>query len=87
VVFRIFRYRKIILSGYQAMLHISTTTHSTTECFEPTAGNWVALRDLPSAYSFNEALLLCELPEVGWLAWVPDYGQMLLASSQFYRSL
>jgi hypothetical protein len=45
--------------------------------------DWVKLRDLPSAYSFDEALLLCECAEEGrWVAWVPDFGEIVLEANQ-----
>lgn len=44
---------------------------------------WVKLLDLPGPFSFDEALLLCEYPEGQWLAWVPDFGEILLSPGQF----
>jgi len=46
--------------------------------------SWVALHHYPSQYGFDEALLLCQTSQTGWLAWVPDYGEILLDRSDFY---
>lgn len=45
---------------------------------------WVQLNGLPSEYSFEEALLLCQQDSDKWLAWVPDHGQIVLNQSDFY---
>lgn len=46
--------------------------------------SWVKLIELPSEYSADKALLLCqESPEV-WVAWVPDHGEVRLDRSNFY---
>jgi hypothetical protein len=47
------------------------------------ANTWVHLQELPSPYSFSEALLLC--PQVSpegenqWFVWVPDHGEAVLS--------
>ncbi|MBF2079731.1 MAG: hypothetical protein IGR76_14730 [Synechococcales cyanobacterium T60_A2020_003] len=46
---------------------------------------WVKLKATPSPYSHSEAVLLCEIAEDKWLAWVPDFGEMQLTSAQFVR--
>jgi hypothetical protein len=64
--------------------------------FTPNPYLWVKLRDLLSDYSYDEALLLCEVavepsgdfdgnsePQ-GWVAWVPDVGEVRLQRHQFY---
>lgn len=45
---------------------------------------WVKLLQPLSAYSFNEAKLLCEGPSGRWVAWVPDHGEVILDRSDFY---
>ncbi|MFZ9736600.1 MAG: hypothetical protein ACO3EZ_01155 [Prochlorotrichaceae cyanobacterium] len=45
--------------------------------------SWVRLNNLLHEYSFDEALLLCE-SDAGWLAWVPDHGEVLLHRDDFY---
>lgn len=52
--------------------------------FVPQSNLWVKLRDPLSAYSFDEALLLCEKANGGWIAWVPDLGEVTLDRHQFY---
>jgi hypothetical protein len=43
------------------------------------------LLDLPSAFSFDEALLLCQCSAREWVAWIPDSGEEVLHTSQFCR--
>ncbi|MBF2086555.1 hypothetical protein [Thermoleptolyngbya sp. C42_A2020_037] len=45
---------------------------------------WVNLLQPLSAYSFNEAKLLCQEASGSWVAWVPDYGEVVLDRSDFY---
>jgi hypothetical protein len=64
--------------------------------FAPTPYLWVKLRDLLSDYSYDEALLLCEVAAESssdfdsnsapqeWVAWVPDVGEVRLQRRQFY---
>jgi hypothetical protein len=47
------------------------------------ASTWVKLLELPTAFSFDEALLLCQVTEDKWLAWIPDHGEELLNTRQF----
>ncbi|KYC43349.1 hypothetical protein WA1_11785 [Scytonema hofmannii PCC 7110] len=47
------------------------------------ANNWVKLIELPSPYSFDEALLLCQVSQDEWLAWIPDHGEAVLNNRQF----
>ncbi len=53
--------------------------------FNFSASTWVKLRELPSPYSFDEALLLCEDSQGYWLTWVPDFGEVKLHPSQFSK--
>lgn len=50
--------------------------------YEPST--WVRLRQPPTAFSFDEAWLLCECDSDRWLAWVPDYGEIMLTTDEFY---
>ncbi|HEY9596446.1 MAG TPA: hypothetical protein V6D33_02110 [Cyanophyceae cyanobacterium] len=61
---------------------LSKSTSSTTE-LDSYASTWVKLRELPSPYSYEEALLLCQHSDTEWIVWIPDYGQMILHRSQF----
>jgi hypothetical protein len=47
------------------------------------ASEWVQLLQHPTAYSGDEALLLCQCSEREWLAWIPEYGEILLTIDQF----
>ncbi|MBD0264797.1 MAG: hypothetical protein ICV78_19360 [Tolypothrix sp. Co-bin9] len=47
------------------------------------ASTWVKLLELPSTFSFDEALLLCQVTEDEWLAWIPDHGEALLNTRQY----
>lgn len=46
--------------------------------------SWVKLIELPSEYSSDEALLLCQESVDTWLAWVPNHGEIQLNRSDFY---
>ena len=47
------------------------------------ADTWVQLLELPSTFSFDEALLLCQLSADEWVAWIPNYGEAVLHVGQF----
>ncbi|OUL37638.1 hypothetical protein BV372_01375 [Nostoc sp. T09] len=47
------------------------------------ASSWVKLLQLPNPFSFEEALLLCQVAEDEWLAWIPDHGEAVLHTRQF----
>lgn len=44
---------------------------------------WVKLLELPSPFSFDEALLLCKCSDSEWLAWIPEWGEAVLHTRQF----
>lgn len=52
--------------------------------FQP--DTWVKLLELPSRLSFDEALLLCQISEDDWVAWIPDHGEAVLHVSEFCRA-
>lgn len=54
--------------------------------FQPKSDLWVALRNAPSDFSHDEALLLCETSVGEWVAWVPGFGEVTLNRSQFFQS-
>ena len=68
-------------------LPVSPRTTSTADFAEfiPQANIWVKLREPLSAYSTDEALLLCEDAGGQWVAWVPDFGVAILGRHQYYR--
>ncbi|WP_432810378.1 hypothetical protein [Pantanalinema sp. GBBB05] len=49
--------------------------------FEPST--WVKVLHPPTAFSFDEAWLLCQCSEHNWLAWIPDYGEIMLHVDEF----
>ncbi|BAU67008.1 hypothetical protein STA3757_44150 [Stanieria sp. NIES-3757] len=44
---------------------------------------WVRLLELPNSWCDDEALLLCQHSDSEWVAWIPNYGEMILHHSQF----
>ncbi|MEL7521702.1 MAG: hypothetical protein AAGJ80_08815 [Cyanobacteria bacterium J06553_1] len=52
--------------------------------FQPVSGLWVALRDEPSPFSHDEALLLCESFPGEWVCWLPGHGEITLSRGQFH---
>lgn len=50
--------------------------------FAPSA--WVRLANALSPFSHDEAMLLCQTSAEEWIAWVPDYGEVVLHLSEFY---
>jgi hypothetical protein len=78
----------------QSEIRANTTTafaweklraYSTAPSPEYQPSTWVKLFNPPTAYSFDEAWLLCQLSEEQWLAWIPDYGEILLNINEFCR--
>jgi hypothetical protein len=63
----------------------SIDTISREDVFIPAPQMWVRLRDRPTPYSDDEALLLCETQAGEWIAWVGDYGQIRLQRGDFFR--
>lgn len=49
--------------------------------FKPST--WVKVFNPPTAFSFDEAWLLCQCSDDEWLAWIPDYGEILLRTDEF----
>lgn len=45
---------------------------------------WVKLFQSPSEFADREAKLLCQDTPGTWIAWVPNYGEVVLDRSQFY---
>ncbi|MBD3880387.1 hypothetical protein IFO70_01315 [Phormidium tenue FACHB-886] len=50
----------------------------------PQPSTWVRLVNPPTAFSFDEAWLLCQHSDTQWVAWIPDYGEILLNTNEFY---
>jgi hypothetical protein len=64
---------RAIVSGWNPVCHITSNRDS-----------WVKLLQSPSDYGFDEAKLLCQASSNTWVAWVPDYGEVMLNKSHFY---
>ncbi|MEL6813745.1 MAG: hypothetical protein AAFP03_02900 [Cyanobacteria bacterium J06598_3] len=64
---------------------VAATATANESAFQPESGLWVALRDSPSAYSHDEALLLCEAFPGEWVSWVPGYGEITLSRGKFHH--
>lgn len=62
---------------------ISTGTFLQPPAWLPQRDQWVKLLELPSDYSHDEALLLCQQSADQWVAWVPQHGEVVLHSHQF----
>lgn len=59
---------------------------SLTTIAEWEPSTWVKVFNPPTAFSFDEALLLCQTSEDQWLAWIPDHGEVLLHVNDFCHS-
>jgi len=69
-------------------LHQRSDIDSKTSCASKISGKvepsiWVKLLTPPTAFSFDEAWLLCQISENQWLGWIPDYGELLLNLDEF----
>ncbi|NES81606.1 MAG: hypothetical protein F6K10_09465 [Moorea sp. SIO2B7] len=43
---------------------------------------WVKAPDIPNSIHCEEALILGRESENTWLAWIPDYGEIILSDSE-----
>jgi hypothetical protein len=64
---------RAIASGWNPVCHIAYNRDA-----------WVKLLQPPNEYGFDEAKLLCQESADTWVAWVPDYGEVVLDKSHFY---
>jgi hypothetical protein len=80
----------LLQATYPTCSLMSETQDTTTLTWNPVChitynrDSWVKLLELPSEYSADEALLLCQESLDTWVAWVPDCGEVLLDRSNFY---
>jgi hypothetical protein len=51
-----------------------------------TPATWVKVVNPPTAFAFNEALLLCQTSDNYWMVWIPDHGEILLHTDNFCNS-
>ncbi len=60
-----------------AFAHLPITERPPFPTSGPTPHTWVKLHNPPTAFSFDEAWLLCPgAEEAQWVAWIPDYGEI-----------
>lgn len=64
--------------SWEKLRDLSLTTLS-----EWQPSTWVKVFNPPTAFAFDEALLLCQTAENQWLAWMPDHGEVLLHTDEF----
>jgi hypothetical protein len=50
---------------------------------QPQSNTWVQLLELFNPYSHDEALLLCQISNWEWVAWIPDHGETIVNIEQF----
>lgn len=50
---------------------------------QPQPNTWVQLLELLNPYCFDEALLLCQISDREWVAWIPDHGEAVIDIGQF----
>jgi hypothetical protein len=77
-----FRQPKVSSPLHLHPLNWSSKSEGSTTEPEWQASTWVQLRECPSPYSHDEALLLCQHSETEWIVWIPEYGEMILHRSQ-----
>ncbi len=63
----------------------STLPMVSIDGFVPQRDLWVQLRNSPTSYAEDTALLVCAAAVDVWVAWVPGYGEILLNRSEFHR--
>ena len=50
---------------------------------QPQSNTWVKLLELLNPYCHDEALLLCQISDRKWAAWIPDHGEAAIDVEQF----
>ena len=46
--------------------------------------SWVQLVQPSPLFGGHEAMLLCQIAPCQWLAWMPEYGELILGREEFY---
>jgi hypothetical protein len=62
----------------------SADSWSSSNGHEPST--WVHLLESPSPFAYEEAFLLCQKSEDEWIAWIPDFGEIVLKIGEFCTS-
>jgi hypothetical protein len=76
------------IMGQVASVAIQSSTDrpvAAIDRFMPQRDLWVQLRNPPTQYAEDVALLVCAADVDVWVAWVPGYGEILLNRSAFHR--
>ena len=73
----------IAVQPHRQNLDLATKPYVNQSQQEFKADTWVHLLELPSTFSFDEALLLCQISEDEWVAWIPNHGEAVLHTRQF----
>lgn len=58
-------------------------TETKTGMPQPQPDTWVQLLESFSPYCQDEALLLCQISNWEWAAWIPDHGEAVVNIEQF----
>ncbi|MGK7934964.1 MAG: hypothetical protein AB4206_04050 [Xenococcaceae cyanobacterium] len=58
-------------------------TQARTGIPQPQPDTWVQLLELFNPYCHDEALLLCQISNWEWVAWIPDHGEAIINIEQF----
>lgn len=58
-------------------------TQARTGIPQPQPDTWVQLLELFNPYCHDEALLLCQISNWEWVAWIPDHGEAVINIEQF----
>ncbi|MGV2831041.1 hypothetical protein [Myxosarcina sp. GI1(2024)] len=58
-------------------------TRGSTDAPQPNSNTWVKLLELFNPYCHEEALLLCQISNWEWIAWIPDHGEAVINIEQF----
>ncbi|BAY12833.1 hypothetical protein [Calothrix sp. NIES-2098] len=64
-------------------LNVTSQSYAQESPQEFATASWVKLLQLPNPFSYEEALLLCQVSQDEWLAWIPDHGEAILHTKQF----
>jgi hypothetical protein len=76
-----------VVRPYELDLNCLIESHLKQSQPEFQADTWVDLLELPNPFSHDEALLLCQVSEDEWAAWIPEHGEVLLYTHQFRSKL
>jgi hypothetical protein len=70
----------LYLDSHSSSYKIDSAAFAKVHDFQ--ANTWVNFLEIPNPYSFDQALLLCQISNHEWLAWIPDHGEAVLYTWQ-----